>query len=61
MLNKMLQLKNFIVIPKVFNYKIIVLSKQLIWVPQGSQAETFKNNPIKPVFDKVLIAKLREN
>lgn len=34
-------------------------SKDLIWEPKGIQAEKFKNNPIRPVHDDILIAKLR--
>ncbi|KAL1927088.1 hypothetical protein VTP01DRAFT_5051 [Rhizomucor pusillus] len=36
-----------------------VYSKDLIWEPKGIQAEKFKNNPIRPVHDDILIAKLR--
>lgn len=40
----------------------IVYSRDLQWVPQGRQAEFFNaenNNLIKPVFDDIIIAKLR--
>jgi len=36
-----------------------VYSSQLQWIPQGSQAERFKDDPIRPVYDDIVIAKLR--
>jgi DNA-directed RNA polymerase I and III subunit RPAC1 len=36
-----------------------VYSKQLVWVPQGHQAEVFKDDPPHPIHDDILIAKLR--
>lgn len=36
-----------------------VISKDLKWVPQGKQDEVFRNDPIRPVHDDILIAKLR--
>ncbi|KAI9141253.1 DNA-directed RNA polymerase [Paraphysoderma sedebokerense] len=36
-----------------------VYSSHLIWIPQGDQAERFKDQPIRPVHDDILIAKLR--
>jgi DNA-directed RNA polymerase alpha subunit len=36
-----------------------VYSRDIQWVPQGSQAVWFKDSPIKPVHDDILIAKLR--
>jgi len=39
----------------------IVYSDQLQWVPIGKQAEMFKDNPPRPVHDKIIIAKLRGN
>jgi DNA-directed RNA polymerase I and III subunit RPAC1 len=36
-----------------------VYSSALKWVPQGSQAETFKDAPIRPVHDDIILAKLR--
>jgi len=36
-----------------------VLSKDLVWVPQEEQSVTFANDPIAPVYDDILIAKLR--
>jgi hypothetical protein len=38
---------------------VLVYSKDIKWVPQGSQAVWFKDNPIRPVHDDILIAKLR--
>jgi hypothetical protein len=38
---------------------VLVYSKDIQWVPQGSQAVWFKDNPIRPVHDDILIAKLR--
>jgi DNA-directed RNA polymerase I and III subunit RPAC1 len=35
-----------------------VYSSDLQWIPIGNQAKRFKDNPIKPVFDNILIAKL---
>ncbi len=37
----------------------VVYSNQLKWVPQGEQAETFKDDPIRPVHDDIVLAKLR--
>lgn len=34
-------------------------SSHLVWEPKGSQAERFKDAPIRPVHDDILIAKLR--
>jgi len=39
----------------------IVYSGAMEWVPIGKQAETFKDSPIRPVHDGIIIAKLREN
>ena len=36
-----------------------VYSKDLVWFPQGEQSVTFANDPIAPVYDDILIAKLR--
>lgn len=36
-----------------------VYSSQLKWVPIGSQSQKFDENEIKPLFDDILIAKLR--
>ncbi|GJJ68338.1 DNA-directed RNA polymerases I and III subunit RPAC1 [Entomortierella parvispora] len=36
-----------------------VYSGDMIWDPKGDQAERFKECPIKPVFDDIVIAKLR--
>jgi len=36
-----------------------VYSGDLKWVPYGSQEETFKDKPLKPVDDDILIARLR--
>lgn len=36
-----------------------VLSKDLVWEPKGEQAERFADDPIRPVLDDILIAKLR--
>eukprot|EP00741_Cyanophora_paradoxa_P015075 tig00020848_g14546.t1 len=36
-----------------------VLSKDLEWIPHGQQAEAYASNPIKPIHDDILIAKLR--
>ena len=36
-----------------------VLSSQLKWVPIGGQKEKFKNMPLRPVYDDILIAKMR--
>eukprot|EP00126_Sphaerothecum_destruens_P015757 Sdes_comp9797_c0_seq1m1330 len=36
-----------------------VFSRSLIWQPQGSQAELFSADPIRPVHDDILLAKLR--
>ncbi|KAF9172030.1 DNA-directed RNA polymerases I and III subunit RPAC1 [Mortierella sp. AD011] len=36
-----------------------VYSGDLIWQPKGDQSEKFKDCPIKPVYDDIVIAKLR--
>jgi DNA-directed RNA polymerase I and III subunit RPAC1 len=36
-----------------------VYSSAIRWVPQGSQAEVFQDEPIRPVLDDILVAKLR--
>ncbi|KAJ3301005.1 DNA-directed RNA polymerases I and III subunit RPAC1, partial [Blyttiomyces sp. JEL0837] len=36
-----------------------VLSKHLIWEPQGIQGEKFSENPIRPVLDDIVLTKLR--
>ena len=36
-----------------------VLSSQLQWIPQGEQAERFRDAPIRPVHDDILLAKLK--
>lgn len=38
---------------------IPVYSRDLIWRPQGNQAQLFSDDPIKPVHDDILITKLR--
>jgi DNA-directed RNA polymerase I and III subunit RPAC1 len=37
----------------------VVYSSQLKWVPHGEQVETFKDDPIRPVHDDIVLAKLR--
>lgn len=36
-----------------------VYSRDLVWVPQGDQAEKYQSCPIRPIHDDILIAKLR--
>jgi DNA-directed RNA polymerase I and III subunit RPAC1 len=36
-----------------------VLSKELKWIPQGDQESRFKDDPIRPVHEDILVAKLR--
>jgi len=36
-----------------------VLSSQLQWIPQGEQAERFRDAPIRPVNEDILLAKLK--
>jgi len=31
----------------------------MVWSPQGRQEEFFKNSPPRPVYDDILITKLR--
>ncbi|CAM0142577.1 DNA-directed RNA polymerase core subunit rpc40 [Umbelopsis sp. WA50703] len=45
--------------PKKLYHNSEVFSKDLIWEPKGEQAERFKDDPIRPVEDDILIAKLR--
>lgn len=37
----------------------IVYSKHLTWVPQGDQAKMFADDPPRPLYDDIVIAKLR--
>ncbi|KAI9176111.1 DNA-directed RNA polymerase core subunit rpc40 [Blastocladiella emersonii ATCC 22665] len=37
-----------------------VTSGMLVWEPQGDQAVTFANDPIRPAFDDIVITKLNE-
>jgi DNA-directed RNA polymerases I and III subunit RPAC1 len=37
----------------------VVLSSALKWEPQGSQARDFADDPIRPVHDDIIVAKLR--
>lgn len=36
-----------------------VYSDSLAWVPQGSQSQVFKEDPIRPVYSDILLCKLR--
>lgn len=36
-----------------------VYSSSIKWVPQGSQAQVFSEEPLKPALDDILVAKLR--
>jgi len=36
-----------------------ITTKQLEWIPIGNQAEKYQDNPLKPVFEDILIAKMR--
>ncbi|CAO3686454.1 unnamed protein product [Umbelopsis ramanniana] len=45
--------------PKELYTNSQVLSKDLVWEPKGEQAERFADDPIRPVLDDILIAKLR--
>lgn len=36
-----------------------VMSRDLVWVPQGEQEETWAHSPLRPVFGDIPIAKLR--
>jgi DNA-directed RNA polymerase I and III subunit RPAC1 len=37
----------------------VIYSRDLLWSPQGNQQEKFKNNPIQPYYNDIIIAKLR--
>ncbi|KAF7723810.1 DNA-directed RNA polymerases I and III subunit RPAC1 [Apophysomyces ossiformis] len=45
--------------PKKLYINSHVYSKDLVWEPKGDQEEKFKDDPIRPVYDDILIAKLR--
>jgi DNA-directed RNA polymerase I and III subunit RPAC1 len=45
--------------PKKMYNNSEVFSKDLVWEPKGDQAERFADDPIRPVLDDILIAKLR--
>lgn len=45
--------------PHIRYTNAVVYSNQLIWVPQGNQAEKFKDAPIKPVYGDIPLLKLR--
>jgi len=44
---------------KVKYKNAIIYSKDLVWVPQADQAKKFGDNPPKPLYDDIVIAKLR--
>ena len=45
--------------PSLQPYVSQVLSSQLQWIPQGEQAEVFRDAPIRPVHPDILLAKLK--
>lgn len=45
--------------PKKMYNNSEVFSRDLVWEPKGDQAERFAKDPIRPVHDDILIAKLR--
>lgn len=45
--------------PHLANNNAIVYSSQLRWIPQGDQKDRFSDDPIRPVHDDIVIAKLR--
>ena len=47
--------------PEVYLDNSSVYSSSLIWEPLSGQNEMFKDHPVKPLFDNIIIAKLREN
>ena len=47
--------------PELYLNNSSVFASDLIWEPLSGQADKFKERPCKPLFEKILIAKLREN
>ena len=47
--------------PEVYLNNASVYSSDLIWEPMSGQQEIFGANPVKPLYDNIIIAKLREN
>jgi DNA-directed RNA polymerases I and III subunit RPAC1 len=45
--------------PGAFFSHFAVYSRDIEWTPHGKQVDWFKDNPIRPVHDDILIAKLR--
>jgi DNA-directed RNA polymerase I and III subunit RPAC1 len=47
--------------PEEYLINSTVYASDMKWHPMGAQAETFQENPIKVLHDKIIITKLREN
>ena len=59
MLSPQLQCTYYLTVCLLSTYYVQVLSSQLQWIPQGEQAERFRDHPIRPVHDDILLAKLK--
>lgn len=47
--------------PEVYLTNSTIYSRHLIWEPQSGQTAKFKDQPVKPLHDNIILAKLREN
>lgn len=47
--------------PEVYLTNSTIYSGHLIWEPQSGQTAKFKDQPVKPLHDNIILAKLREN
>lgn len=47
--------------PEEYLENSTIYSKSLKWVALSGQQEMFKDAPVKPLYDNILVAKLREN
>lgn len=47
--------------PEEYLNNSTVFSSDLKWEPLSGQRDQFKDKPVKPLYDKIIIAKLREN
>lgn len=47
--------------PEEYLINSTVYASDMKWIPMGAQKESFKENPIKVLHDKIIITKLREN
>lgn len=47
--------------PEIYLNNSSVYSSDLVWEPMSGQQDIFADNPVKPLYDNIIVAKLREN